>query len=199
MAYASGVHARALLLCGLSSLALRASFGCAPASSAAHLAGPLPEEREGGGSPSIVDAGAMKVCTHDTKDLAPCEGDCDRGISFACAVVALRVERGEGVPRDLTRAVRLHERACELRDVPSCVTAARMHASGAGVPPSRARQLELLDAACTLGDGTACAVAAKAHANGTGVARDERRAHELWQRACAGGVEAACEQLESTP
>lgn len=193
------MRARAPIFCGLPMLMVQAFLACTPAKTGHHAAGPLPTEAEGGPSASIADAGAMKVCTHDTKDLTPCSDDCDRGLSFACVVLASRVERGDGVPRDLTRVVRLHERACELRDVASCVSAARMHASGAGVPPSRIRQLELLDKACTLGDGTACVIAAKAYTNGTGVPVDERRAHDLWQRACANGVATGCEAIETTP
>ena len=147
-------------------------------------------------SMSNVEAGAPRICVHDSKDLAPCSEDCDRGIAFACGVVATRIEHGDGAPKDLTRALRLHERACELRDAASCVAAARMYERGAGVPPSRAKQVELLGTACTLGDALACSVAAKAFANGTGVVRDERRAADLLQRACAGGVATACEELE---
>lgn len=177
-------------------------LGCAPASPRTPIEGPRAETTASApaSSPPAVDGGVPRACTHDAKDLAPCVEDCDRGLAFACMLVAMRVERGEGVPKDLTRAVRLHERACELRDASSCVSAARMHASGAGVPPSRARQVELLATACTLGDVHACSVPAKAFANGAGVGRDERRAAELWQRACAGGVESACEAIEpATP
>lgn len=178
-------------------LALASSCGGAPVTKIPE--GPRAEEPVSGPSPSIVDAGAPRICVYDAKDLAPCTEDCDRGIASACNVVATRMEHGIGAPNDLTRAIHLHERACELREPASCVSAARMYAAGAGVPPSRAKQVELLVAACTLGDVLACAVPAKAFANGTGVARDERRAAELWQRACAGGVATACEELEPPP
>lgn len=174
-------------------------FACATAPSGSHAASRLPRNEEGGLPPATLDAGAMNVCTHDAKDLAPCADDCDRGLAFGCTVVAQRVERGDGVPRDLTRVVRLHERACELRDIASCVSAARMHASGAGVPPSRGKQLELLGSACALGDGAACATAARAFADGAGARRDEARARDLWERACAGGVASACEEIEQAP
>jgi hypothetical protein len=141
------------------------------------------------------DAGGVRACIHDAKDIAPCTEDCDRGIASACATLAARMERGTGIPRDLTRAATLHERACELRDPGSCVLAARMHASGTGVTPNRTKQMELLVAACTLGDASACSVAAKAFAAGAGVNRDQTRAHELWERACTGGIETACDAL----
>jgi TPR repeat protein len=176
-------------------------LGCTPAKPGAPIEGPHAETTASrpSSSPPTIDGGVPRACTHDSKDLAPCVEDCDRGLAFACMLVALRVERGEGVPKDLTRAVRLHERACELRDASSCVSAARMHASGSGVPPTRAKQIELLATACTLGDVHACSVPAKAFASGTGVARDEPRAADLWQRACAGGVTPACEAIEPAP
>jgi TPR repeat protein len=141
------------------------------------------------------DDGGVRLCTHDAKDVTPCIEDCDRGIVSACTLVADRIERGDGVTLDLTRALGFRERACELRDAGSCVTAARMFAAGRGVPPSRARQMDLLAAACALGDAAACSVPAKAFATGAGVARDARRAEQLWEHACTGGVDSACEAL----
>jgi TPR repeat protein len=143
---------------------------------------------EGASYPASADAGGLQACVRDAKDLSACVEDCDRGIATSCAILAARTH-------DATRAVSLHERACELKESASCVTAARMHASGSGVPPSRAKQLELMVTACTLGDAIACGMPAKAFATGNGVVRDERRARELWQRGCGGGVESACHAL----
>lgn len=142
-----------------------------------------------------MDAGSLRACAHDAKDVTPCMEDCDRGLASGCATLATRVEQGNGIARDLTRAVTLHERACELRDPSSCVVAARMHASGRGVVPNRARQMELLGLACTLGDPAACSIPARAFEGGVGVTRDPRRAHDLWERACTGGIETACDAL----
>ncbi len=177
-------------------IAVTGVAGCSPARPKNVTDDPLTPETASGSSSSMAPSGVPRACLHDTKDLAPCSEDCDRGIAFACTVMAGRIERGDGVAKDLTRAIHLHERACELRDTSSCITASRMHASGSGVPPSRAKQIELLATACKLGDGTACAVPAKAFTNGTGVARDERRAADLWQHGCAAGIASACEAIE---
>ena len=186
---------RALLLL---SAALGLALACSPAAPEARRAGPLASPAPGGLAASTADAGTgPRICMHDAKDVAPCTEDCDRGIASGCNVIAARSERGDGTPRDLTRAVRHYERACDLREPSSCVSAARMHASGAGVPPSRLRQVELLAAACLLGDALACSVPAKAYASGNGVARDERRATELWGRACTSGVSSACEAIDA--
>lgn len=186
---------------GLGVFVVLAALGCATARHVTGTESPLAAAEAGGASPSGDAGGALRACALDAKnakDLAPCAEDCDRGIAFACAILASRVERGEGIPRDLPRAAVLHERACELRDPASCVNAARMHAAGMGVPPNRAKQVELLGLACGLGDALACSIPAKAFASGNGVVRDERRAVELWQRACAGGVASACASLEES-
>lgn len=141
-----------------------------------------------------AEVDAPRACAHGAKDFAPCVEDCDRGIVFGCTVAAARLERGEDL--NLPRAVKIYERACELRDAASCVAAARMHVSGSGVPPSRARQIELLATACALGDALACAIPAKAYAKGSGVPKDERRAKELREHACAGGARDACSAID---
>jgi len=180
------VHREAIFL-------LFALLGCSPATPEARSLGAADSTLEDG-APSLPDAGSgPRICVHDAKDLAPCSEDCDRGIVSGCAVVAGRAEKERNFPL----AVRQYERACELRDAASCVSAARMVGSGAGVPPSRARQLELLAAACLHGDALACNVPAKAYASGNGVARDERRATELWGRACTSGVPAACDAIDA--
>ena len=177
-------------------LVLGGSASCAPSHRGTTAQSPLAPSPETAPGTSPSDAGAPRACIHDAKDLAPCAEDCERGIVFACTVVAGRTERGDGIGKDLTRAVHLHERACDLGDAPSCVSAARMHASGRGVPPNRVTQIQLLAHACTLGDAHACSIPAKAFQTGTDVPRDLRRAAELWQQACAAGDTAACAVIE---
>lgn len=178
------------------------STACSPGAVSAPSTGPI-SNAAGGASPSSSPdgGGAPRACTHEASDLKPCEEDCDRRIAFSCAILASRLEHGVegpdgGTVHDLPRALRLHERACELLEPASCVSAARMAASGAGAPPSRRHQVELLEAACRLGDALACTVPARAYAGGNGVPRDPRRAAELWERACASGAAAACDEVD---
>lgn len=186
------------LLCALVAPAAIGAIGVAACGGKqrAHVNGPAGDGTTQSAG-AFADGGApRRVCAHGSADPFPCVEECDRGIAFACVLLAGRFERAErGFPRDRTRAATLYERACELKDVPSCVNAARMHAAGDGVPRNRARQIELLSTACLLGDSLACNVPAKAYATGNGVARDERRAKELWQHACGAGVESACEAI----
>jgi len=170
-----------------------ALLACSPATPEARSLGSS-ESPLGGGVPSPAEGEhGPRICVHDAKDLTPCVEDCDRGIVSGCASSATRAEK----ERNLPSAVRLYERACELHDAASCVSAARLVGSGAGVPPSRSRQLELLASACLLGDALACNVPAKAYASGNGVTRDKRRATELWGRACTSGVGAACAAIDA--
>jgi hypothetical protein len=136
-----------------------------------------------------ADAAAVtpRACLHDYKDPRPCSEECDHGIAASCMILAARSHD--------TWAVRLYERACELRDASACANAARFHASGKGVTPDRAKQMDLLAKACLLGSPESCTTPAKAFANGNGVPRDERRARELWERGCGNGIESACDAL----
>jgi hypothetical protein len=139
-------------------------------------------------APSDAGTQAPRACLHDYKDPRPCSEECDNGIAASCVILASRGTHD-------TWAVRLYERACDLRDAPACANAARFHASGKGVPPDRAKQMDLLAKACMLGQPESCSTPARAFASGNGVPRDDRRAHDLWERGCSGGIEAACDSL----
>ena len=195
----------------------KASFlAIAGCSAGTRTATPVPARPATPTMAEAVDAGLLSPCLPEGKDAAPCVEECNRGIAASCELLADRVTTGTGVPRDPTRALSLHERACELRDPAACVTAARMQGAGRGVAPNRQRQLELQVAACNLGDTTSCATAARAYAIGTGIPgrpgihgvpggpgvpgipKDEARARALWQRACLGGDEPSCEEAEAS-
>ncbi len=155
--------------------------------------GPRKENSSGGPSSLVPDA-SVSLCVgepKEEKDVAPCVTDCTAGIVSGCLMGASFHEHAKHYPV----ALGLLEQACELKDPPSCVSAARMHASGMGTPPSRQKQIDLLEKACHLGDPFACAVPARAFTMGSGVPKDPRRANELYQRACAGGQEDACEKI----
>lgn len=168
-------------------LILLTACGTPAAKSASPSGGEASRVETNGGVAEDAGVHAPRACLRESKDPMPCSEDCDRGIAESCVILAGRVHPNH--------AVSLYERACDLRDAPSCATAARFHASGRGVPPNRAKQMELLAKACLLGQAEACSVPAKAFATGSGVARDEHRANELWQRGCGGGIETACDAL----
>ncbi len=156
------------------------------------------ERKDGIAEAALVDAGAIRACAFDAKDLAPCFEECDRAVALSCRIAAERLERGEGIAHDPSRALHLHERACELREASGCSSAARGYGRGIGVRADRPRQLELLARACMLGDGLSCGMPARAFARGEpayGVAADPRRATTLRERACLAGIEEACEAL----
>jgi hypothetical protein len=138
-------------------------------------------------APNDAGGAAPRVCLRESKDPMPCSEECERGIAASCVILAQRSHP--------TFSVRLYERACELRDAPACVSAAKMHATGQGITPNRPKQMELLEKACFLGQAESCSTPARAFSTGNGVPRDERRAHELWERGCGGGIETACDAL----
>lgn len=142
---------------------------------------------EVGGGPTL-DA-AIGTCRPDESDPRGCVEECDRGVVGSCAEAAVHFEKGRGAPRDLPRAARLYERACDGRDAAACMALASLYASGDGVTRDAARQLGLLERACDLGYGAACWLPAK---RATG---DKRRA--LLEKGCGGGDERCCEVLEA--
>jgi TPR repeat protein len=169
--------------CGAAGVSRPESGRATPAGSATD-AGALREDPGGG---SLLDA-ALRLCRADESDPRGCVEECDRGLVSSCAEAAARFEKGRGADRDLPRAARLYERACDGRDAAACMALAGLYASGDGVTRDVAKQSALLERACDLGYGAACWIPAK-RASG-----DKRRA--LLEKGCGGGDERCCEVLE---
>jgi hypothetical protein len=146
-------------------------------------------------------------------------------VSFACghkskgpSDEATRFERGNGVARDYTRALHIHEDRCDHGDpvacrklaiavlanrgeprkpvdAPALLTAACQHGDWlACVPPIAPLDPDKASAACDAGTLPACVAVTWAHAfnqSGTVEAEDDRRL----ERACDGKILEACEQL----
>ena len=131
---------------------------------------------------------------------------------------ATRFERGNGVARDYTRALHIHEDRCDHGDpvacrklaiavlanrgeprkpvdAPALLTAACQHGDWlACVPPIAPLDPDKASAACDAGTLPACVAVTWAHAfnqSGTVEAEDDRRL----ERACDGKILEACEQL----
>jgi len=57
----------------------------------------------------------------DAEALRQAEGACTLGVAWACSFSARRHERGLGVPVDVSKALRLHEEACDLGAPTACI------------------------------------------------------------------------------
>ena len=74
---------------------------------------------------------------------------CDSDDARACAELARRYRAGDGVPRDMAKAVEAMQDGCEAGEPAPCVEAGRAVLRGEGVKSDPARARELFSDACT--------------------------------------------------
>ena len=109
---------------------------------------------------------------------------CDKGSAVDCFTLAGMQARGEGMPRDASKAEGLYKKACNGNHAPACLEQSRL------AKPDEA--VKLLDRACTLQSGEACGLLATRYQSGDGVEKNMTRAGEIHQKACDGGWGASC-------
>lgn len=81
---------------------------------------------------------------------------CKAGVSTGCNYLANLYRRGDGVERNLPKAVQLYERACEEGFMLSCHTLGVMHLRGRSLPPDSKRGYEYIRKACEGGRTPSC-------------------------------------------
>src|SRR5437899_2451614 len=110
----------------------------------------------------------------------------------ACAELARRYRAGDGVARDLVKAVRAARDGCEAGEPALCVEAGRAILRGEGLKPDPELARRLFGDACTHRTRAGCLDLALMLQNGDGVAKDPAHATSLFDLACQGGEAAAC-------
>ena len=128
-------------------------------------------------------------------DAVDCPIQCDRGHAGSCGNLGWMYENGEGVKRDLSRAMALYRQACRGGDAVGCRGVGWLYENGLGVPVDLGRAAEQYTSACRDGDPLGCSNLGVMYRKGQGVARDERRAAQLYRRACDGGHPRGCVNL----
>lgn len=110
----------------------------------------------------------------------------------ACAELARRYRAGDGVSRDLVKALRAAQDGCDAGEPALCVEAGRAILRGEGVKPDPELARRLFGDACTHRTRAGCLDLALMLQNGDGVAQDLAQATSTFERACQGGEAAAC-------
>ncbi len=155
-----------------------------------HSRGPSAQATVAGGSSVILAAGSPEWIEAATKT-------CDAGEAAACGALASAQLRGEGVPRDVGRALALFEKACDLADLRACSYAAHLKLSGMqGVAKDSAGAARLATKACdgeVLEGCTTLAVVLMSRS----AREDQDRARTLLKKSCDGGEVNACGILKS--
>ena len=82
---------------------------------------------------------------------------CQAGQVGACIRLGQMYASGQGMPKDMTRAVAYAKRACALNDVESCGNVGGAYFGGTGVPQNRRLARQYLEQACRGGSQRACA------------------------------------------
>ncbi|HEU5059331.1 MAG TPA: tetratricopeptide repeat protein, partial [Kofleriaceae bacterium] len=131
----------------------------------------------------------------DRKPPAAKRDACPGGEALGCARLAERYERGDGVERDVERAVTLYERACRRELWTACTILGWLLEGGRGVPRDAQRASAVYQLACAGGEGVACSNLGLFYRDGEGVERSARRAATLFTRSCQLGHGTGCLHL----
>jgi TPR repeat protein len=109
-----------------------------------------------------------------------------------CLDLAGRLQHGEGIAADPSRALALYEKVCAAELFEACGLAGWAHESGQGVLQDGARAATLYARGCDGGDLYSCENLSRLLAEGRLVAKDHARSLALAHKACDAGRLAAC-------
>ena len=145
-----------------------------------------------GASTVILAAGSPEWIEAATKS-------CDAGEATACGALASAHLQGEGVPKDVSGALALFEKACDLSDLRACSYAAHLKLSGMqGVAKDSAGAARLATKACD-GDVLEGCTTLAVVLMGQPTRGEQDRARTLLKKSCDGGEGNACDILKSLP
>lgn len=119
---------------------------------------------EGGSAFGCVNLGLVLAAEGDEPGAVSLfERACDVGAEAGCYRLALALEKGEGAPKNVSRAVQLYEQACEQEYVDACLSVATLFSAGDAVARDPARvsryggwAVRVYDAACKAGVARDC-------------------------------------------
>ncbi len=75
---------------------------------------------------------------------------CDKGNAADCLTLAGAYARGEGAPRDASKAAGFYKKACDGGQAPGCFELATMHVSGQGGSKDTTKAITFFQRACDL-------------------------------------------------
>lgn len=124
--------------------------------------------------------------------LAEREFNCAAGDYLHCEELGAVYEKGDGVPRDLARALSAFEGGCEARSGWACAKAGTYHRAGTTVPPDALAAIRFFERGCDYGSAWSCNVLGEVVRDGEVLPRDPARALSLFEKACQKGSAAGC-------
>ena len=118
--------------------------------------------------------------------------NCEAGDYLACQELAEAHEAGDGVPKDLGKALAFFVRACEANGYWACSMVGSYHLAGKGVAENATEAARWFSRACDGGRGWSCNQLGKMTRDGEGIPRDPARALALFEAACRNGSDEGC-------
>lgn len=124
---------------------------------------------------------------------------CDNGDYKECASLAsyyyLGEEQGIAIKQDLSKAVKLYNKACSGGYANACSGLASMYDAGKGVKKNKRKALKLEQKACNGGDMSACHVIGLEYTLGLLIKKDNKKAVKLFKKVCKNGYVMGCSAL----
>ena len=133
----------------------------------------------------------------DAQIAALFEAACTGGDLLGCSQFGFRLELGQGVGLDVSRAADLYRRACDGGEPQGCSYLGEIYRSGLGARPDMAEALRLFDLGCAGNDPYACVTLGDILSEGRGIPRDVPRALIVLDRACTLGDPEACDMADA--
>jgi TPR repeat protein/serine/threonine protein kinase len=127
-----------------------------------------------------------------------CDEACANDDGPSCVRLGLKLERGDGIPRDLVQAAAMYEKACDGGDMLGCADLGLLRANGRGGPTDKPGAVALYQQACDAGGLFGCDLLGGMYETGEGgLPKDPDRAFKLYDQACSGGELSGCKDLGS--
>ncbi|MEW6776096.1 MAG: RDD family protein [Bdellovibrionota bacterium] len=114
--------------------------------------------------------------------------ECEAGSAETCRNVAVMLEHGRGVEKDLAQAAKYMERACELKDDLACLSLAY----GLGDKEGKKIENQKFDELCEKGHAMNCLFLAAMYKFGDSAPKDLSKMSALYEKACGLGEKSGC-------
>ncbi len=112
------------------------------------------------------------------------EKECNQGDADACTMLGILYAKGDGVAKDIQRAIELYRKACDAGDAWGCNNLAFKYKNGNGLKKDMKQAANLFEKACLAGNGPSCNQAGRLYERGNGVTKDQRRAVYFYEKGC---------------
>jgi hypothetical protein len=109
---------------------------------------------------------------------------CAQGDADACNRLGIMYAKGDGVAKDIRRAIELYRKACEAGDAWGCNNLAFKYKNGNGLKKDMKQAAALFEKACMAGNGQSCNQAGRLYERGNGLTKDQRRAVYFYEKGC---------------